>query len=149
MQAPEFYPLRILVVENHEDTRVALKDYLEMLGHTVLTASCVSEALSLFPSAGCSVLLCDIGLPDGDGWELLSKVRAPVFAVAMSGLGLNADRLRSAEVGFRHHLLKPFVPEELDAILAEASTEGKQAAGQARVPRGKKRPILHVSSIKE
>lgn len=112
--------LRILVVENHCDTRIALTEYLEMLGHTVLGASCVDEALSLFPTADCSVLLCDIGLPDGDGCELLQRLPAPVFAVAMSGLGQNADRRRSAQAGFRHHLLKPFVPEELDAILLEA-----------------------------
>ena len=149
MAAPEFHSLRILVVENHEDTRVALKDYLEMLGHTVLTASCVSEALEIIRSASCSLLLCDIGLPDGDGWGLLSKVRPPVFAVAMSGLGLNADRRRSAEAGFRHHLLKPFLPEELDAILAEASVEAARPVGKSRVSRRKERPILPVSSIKE
>ena len=44
-----------------------------------------------------------------------------VFAVAMSGFGMNADSERSRQAGFRHHLLKPFKTEELDKILEEAA----------------------------
>ncbi len=64
------------------------------------------------------MLISDIGLPDGDGWELLRQVQAqsarPLFAVAMSGFGLNADHVRSKDAGYRHHLLKPFAPAELN-----------------------------------
>lgn len=126
-------PLRVFVVENHPDTLSALTLYLEEMGHVVLSATTMTEALEKLPDAACDVLLSDIGLPDGDGWELLRSFCAgrdpcPIYAIAMSGFGLNADRARSEEAGYRHHLLKPFDPDEFDEILAEASHETVQRA---------------------
>ena len=73
------------------------------------------------------VLISDIGLPDGSGWELLPQAQArsnrPIFAIAMSGFGLSADHERSRQAGFRHHLLKPFRPDELNGMLQEAALE--------------------------
>ena len=120
-------PLRIFVVENHPDTSLYLRMYLEGYGHTVFTAGTKQEALESVPDAHCDVLIADIGLADGNGWELLSALReqgnAPAFAIAMSGFGLNADRRRSEEAGFRHHLLKPIEPEEFDRLLKIAASE--------------------------
>ncbi len=115
--------IQIFIVENHEDTLKYLRMYLETLGHTVASAASMAEALQKIPLQKIDLLLSDIGLPDGSGWELLeqlSPVPAP-FAVAMSGFGMNADRARSRAAGYRHHLIKPFMPDELDSILAEAS----------------------------
>ena len=78
----------------------------------------------------CFVLICDIGLPDGKGWDLEKVIKGngrKIFAIAMSGFGMNADTDRSKAVGFRHHLLKPFKPAELDKLLAEASAESAAA----------------------
>lgn len=123
------HPLRIFIVENHPDTLKWLRLYLEARGHTAATARTLAEALETFPTADCNVLVSDIGLPDGDGWTLMEQLDpAPAFAVAMSGFGMNADSDRSRAVGFRHHLLKPFKPAELDAILEEA---GEELAGKA------------------
>lgn len=118
-------PLRIFVVENHPDTLRFLTLFLEELGHTVLSATTMARALQALPAAGCDVLISDIGLPDGSGWELLRSVKLPhpIYAIAMSGFGMNADRLKSKDAGFRHHLLKPFVPDDLDTALAEAAEE--------------------------
>ena len=118
-------PLRIFVVENHVDTLKWVVRYLEAAGHSVASAETVSEALERLPQAPYDVLISDIGLPDGDGWELLRSVRLtrPIYAVAMSGFGLNSDRDKSKAAGFRHHLLKPFNPDELDAALDEAARE--------------------------
>jgi CheY-like chemotaxis protein len=114
--------LRIFVVENHADTLYSLRLYLEELGHTVGTARNLGEALSGLPSFDSDVVISDIGLPDGSGWDLLKKARLPgnVVAVAMSGFGMNADSARSMAAGYRHHLLKPFKTDELDKILEEA-----------------------------
>ena len=122
---PAIPPLRIFVVENHDDTRELLKMYLEDMGHTVLSAATMTDALEAVPGAECDVLISDIGLPDGDGWELLQKlpVPRPSYAIAMSGFGMSADHLRSKEAGFRRHLLKPFVPDELESALVEAAQE--------------------------
>jgi two-component system CheB/CheR fusion protein len=127
MSPPTFEtrPLRIFVVENHTDTLQCLTLYLEQMGHTVLSAQGLSEAIAALPAADCDVLISDLGLPDGSGWELLGRVHLarPIYAIAMSGFGLGADRARSEAAGYRHHILKPFDPDTLDAMLEEAARE--------------------------
>jgi two-component system CheB/CheR fusion protein len=124
-------PLEILVVENHADTMKYLRMYLESLGHTVRSARTMEEALAQLAAAPCEVLISDIGLPDGDGWELMKRARLPssVYAIAMSGFGMGPDQNRSAAVGFRHHLLKPFTPDQLDEYLVEAQQERARREG--------------------
>jgi len=122
-ELPEVKTLRIFVVENHADTLLSLKLYLEDSGHEVRTAMTIEQAVTLLPKAPCDVLICDIGLPDGNGWELMPKLPKGIFAIAMSGFGMNADSARSRAAGFRHHLLKPFKAAELDKILAQAIAE--------------------------
>ena len=122
-----FPRLRIFVVENHEDTRILLCILLEQMGHTVKTAASMNEALREIPRSNYDVLISDIGLPDGDGWELMRRLeRRPRFAIAMSGLGMSGDRARSREVGFQHHLVKPTGPEQLAEILEGAARELKR-----------------------
>ena len=120
-------PLRIFVVENHPDTLKYLRMYLEMMGHEVSSAPTVAQALAALPASDPDVLLSDIGLPDGTGWELLERLEGlldrPPFAIAMSGFGLGADQARSRAAGFRQHLLKPFPPDRLGDLLDEAASE--------------------------
>jgi two-component system CheB/CheR fusion protein len=117
-------PLRILLVENHADTLRWLTIYLEELGHRVIGARTFAEARTALKTSDCDVLISDIGLPDGSGWDLLKDSSAPrgIFAIAMSGLGMSADSVRSREAGYQHHLLKPFKMDELDALLLEAAS---------------------------
>ena len=123
-------PLRIFVVENHEDTRFLLVLLLEQLGHTVFSAPSLGEALAELPSARCDVLISDIGLPDGNGWELMTQLgdERPRYAIAMSGFGMSSDRQRSLNVGYRHHLLKPVEPNQLERLLDEAADEVRESA---------------------
>jgi len=118
-------PLRIFIVENHEDTRFLLGLLLEQLGHTVFSSATLREALETVPAARCDVLISDIGLPDGTGWELMTKLGQdqPPYAIAMSGFGMSSDRQRSLGVGYRHHLLKPVEPDQLERLLDEAADE--------------------------
>ena len=76
--------------------------YLEQLGHIVLSASSKAEALKQIPMADCHVLISDIGLPDGNGWELMQELEnlSPRYAGAISGYGMKADREMSAGAGF-------------------------------------------------
>jgi CheY-like chemotaxis protein len=117
--------LQILVVENHPDTVKWLQLFLEDLGHKVGTAKNLSEAQAALAERTWQVLISDIGLPDGAGWDLLEKGghRRPPFAIAMSGFGMNADSARSRAAGFRHHLLKPFRTKDLEELLDKASIE--------------------------
>jgi len=125
---PQSRSLRIFVVENHADTLKYFQMYLELEGHTVFAARTMEEAYNAIPETPCDVLISDVGLPDGTGWDLLTKLREehrahPGFAIAVSGYGTPEDRQRSRTAGFRHHLLKPFSPESLDTLLQEAARE--------------------------
>ena len=117
--------LRILIVENHPDTVKWLQLLLEDLGHTVSSARTISSARGVLTNHNWDVLISDIGLPDGTGWELLEKgaYEKPRFSIAMSGFGMNADCARSQAAGFRSHLLKPFKTVELEKLLDEAAAE--------------------------
>ena len=99
--------------------------YLKGAGHRVMTAATLEEALKAAPDSDCEVLISDIGLPDGDGWELLRQARFPhpIYAIAMSGYGMDTDREKSHAAGYRHHLLKPVDVGQLNKLLAEASAE--------------------------
>jgi two-component system CheB/CheR fusion protein len=118
-------PLRIFIVENHEDTRFLLGLLLEQLGHVVFSATTLAETLEKLSDAECDVLISDIGLPDGNGWELMARLGddAPRYAIAMSGFSMTSDRQRSLAAGFRHHLLKPVEPNHLERLLDEAAAE--------------------------
>jgi two-component system CheB/CheR fusion protein len=117
--------LHILVVENHEDTLQALKIYLEQSGHRVDCVRTLAQAIEALSASDCDVLLSDIGLPDGSGWDLLksANVKRPLYAVAMSGFGTAADLARSRAAGFRCQLVKPVDPDRLDNLLDEAARE--------------------------
>jgi len=121
-------PMRIFVVENHEDTRFLLCLLLEQLGHTVFSATTLASALESLPASKCDVLISDIGLPDGNGWDLMARLGddRPPYAIAMSGFGMSSDRQRSLNVGYRHHLLKPVEPYQLERLLDEAVDERRE-----------------------
>ena len=115
--------MRILIVENHQDTRHWLKLGLEDLGHDVVTAEDLQQARVELNLGGLDALLSDICLPDGSGWDLLksSPAAEQVYAIAMSGVGRNMDTARSRAAGYRHHLFKPFPLVLLEQLLQEAA----------------------------
>jgi two-component system CheB/CheR fusion protein len=117
--------MRIFIVENHEDTRYLLQLLLEQLGHTVAAATTMAEAVAAMTASRADVLISDIGLPDGNGWELMARLgeSRPRYAIAMSGFGQLSDRQRSLAAGYRHHLLKPIEPNRLETLLDEAAAE--------------------------
>jgi CheY-like chemotaxis protein len=118
-------PLRVFLVENHEDTVRYIKLYLEQLGHEVFVAGEMETALREIPKSGCDVLISDIGLPDGDGWSLLERLGSsrPGFAIAISGYGTGNDQRKSRAAGYNSHLVKPFLPDALLTLLQQAAEE--------------------------
>jgi CheY-like chemotaxis protein len=118
--------LRIFVVENHEDTRFLLTYLLRQLGHTVESAGTMSAALEGLRAGSFDVMLSDVGLPDGSGWELMANLESdnrPPYAIAMSGFGSPSDCNESLAAGYRHHLLKPMQHNQLEHLLDEAGEE--------------------------
>ena len=114
-------PLRILIVEDHRDTRRTLSRLLTHFGHEVLAADNVHRALEIIGSGDIDVLLCDIGLPDGSGYEVIARARQkqPIQAIAITGFGTDKDLRRSKEAGFDFHLVKPIDLHELQTVLEQ------------------------------
>ena len=115
--------LRVFLVENHEDTVRYMQLFLEQLNYKVCVATDMATALRKIPNSHCDVLISDIGLPDGDGWLLMEKLgdHRPNFSIAMSGYGTGNDQQKSRAVGYDRHLVKPFTPDALLALLRQAS----------------------------
>ena len=78
--------------------------------------------MEILGSGKVNVLLCDIGLPDGSGYEVISQAkRKPIKAVAITGFGTEEDLRRSKEAGFDLHLVKPVDLHELHTVLDEVA----------------------------
>ena len=111
--------MRLLLVEDHADTAHTISRLLRSAGFTVTMAYDVATAIAAAEGDPFDVLVCDIGLPDGDGYEFMRRMGAirSVPGIAMSGYGMNEDRRRSREAGFSEHLVKPIdVPQLIAAI---------------------------------
>ena len=117
--------MNILVVEDHLDTLRWLQLHLEDLGHVVFTATDLEQAEAALNTVNCDVLISDVALPDGTGWELMRRKKGPsrMLAIAMSGVGRNIDATRSYDAGFKHHLFKPFPLSYLDRLLEDAGSD--------------------------
>lgn len=112
---------RILLVEDHEDTRDSLARLLRRRGHEVHVATSVAEAAAQAAEVtGLQILISDVGLPDGDGMDVLREVMKiqKVHAIALSGFGMKEDVQRSLDSGYLHHLTKPVQFTQLEAALA-------------------------------
>ena len=117
-------PLRILLVEDHQDTRRTLSRLLTHFGHKVVTADNVEGAIDIMSLNNIDAVLCDIGLPDGSGYEVAAQARAKgrIKAIALTGFGTEQDVQRSKEAGFDFHLVKPINFQELQSALEQPST---------------------------
>ncbi len=116
-------PLRILLVDDHRDTRRTLSRLLTHFGNDVVTAENVRDAKAIIGSNHIDLLLCDIGLPDGSGYEVATQARAigKIKAVALTGFGTEDDVRRSKEAGFDFHLVKPINFQELQNVLDQVT----------------------------
>jgi signal transduction histidine kinase/CheY-like chemotaxis protein len=116
---PESRPLRILLVDDHQDTCVALERLLVRRGHLVAAAHNVRSAMEAAAHNSFDLLISDIALPDGSGTELMSYLHAMarIPGIAISGFGMNGDVQKSLEAGFVEHLVKPVKMENLEAAI--------------------------------
>ncbi|WP_206026075.1 ATP-binding protein [Roseimicrobium sp. ORNL1] len=114
--------LRILLVEDHEPTRVALAQLLKRRKHLVTTAGTVAEALAAAESKAFDLVMSDIGLPDGTGNDLMRELRSryKLRGIALTGYGMSEDIARTQAAGFMAHLTKPISVQLLDQALLAA-----------------------------
>ena len=113
----------MLVVDDNVDAAAMLKMLLETGGHDVRTAYDGPTSLEAAFAYHPNVVLLDIGLPGMDGYEVARTMREQaifkaVVLVATTGYGQEGDRQRSRDVGFDHHLVKPYDFDTLEKILA-------------------------------
>jgi CheY-like chemotaxis protein len=133
---------RILVVEDHAGTALALTTYLERHGYHVSVANSVASALAHAEKESFDVLLCDISLPDGTGWELMKTLSADgtVRGIAFTASDSAEDIERSRKVGFLKHVVKGSPAEDLVSAIEDArKSKPQKRAVPARVRRVKKR----------
>src|SRR4051812_36711091 len=120
---------RVLIVEDVADYADSMAMLLRLLGHQVAVARSGLEGLMVALATRPEVILLDIGMPDLDGFEVASRLRATgkfdgVLIVAITGYGRASDREYSAAAGIDHHLVKPASLEELERLLG-ATRAGK------------------------
>ena len=117
--------LRVMIVEDEEDTRELLVTALEQCGADVAAFATVAEALDAFELRSPDVLLSDLGVPGEDGYSLIRKVRSrpaslggDVPAAALTAYVRAEDRRQALAAGFQAHLAKPIDPSDLVATVA-------------------------------
>lgn len=111
----------VLVVEDHFDARDVLVKVLSSWGHEVASAGTAAEGIDAVKRSAFDIILCDIGLPDETGWEMMKKIRATnktICAVALTAYCSNLDRELSRASGFNFHLAKPPDTARLQAVIS-------------------------------
>jgi CheY-like chemotaxis protein len=113
---------RVLLVEDHASTAVALKKLLSNRNYQVTAAATLAEAREMTAAEQFDILISDLGLPDGNGCELMGELSrdSSIIGIALSGYGMDEDRKRTVFAGFKIHLVKPVTAEELDRALSLA-----------------------------
>ena len=113
--------LRILIVDDHEDTRMVMCRMLRGRGYVMSEAGSVLEALTKYRAQEFDLVISDLGLPDGSGHDLMMAIQRirPVKGIALSGYGMESDLARSRAAGFFKHITKPVDFQSLDAAIAE------------------------------
>lgn len=112
----------ILLVEDHVPTRMTLTAVLQARGYRVVGAGSVAEAMAAVNAAEghFSLVISDIGLPDGDGCSLMHALRELIpglRGIAVSGYGMEEDIARSSAAGFETHLTKPVSIADLNRVV--------------------------------
>jgi len=123
--------VHILVVEDDAGTREALTEMLTLSGAEVRSAESAAKAMALFEQSTPELLVCDIAMPDEDGYSLLRRIRAlgpehggDVPALALTALAGQEDRLKAFEAGFQVHVAKPVDTDRLVAVLTRLLKPG-------------------------
>jgi PAS domain S-box-containing protein len=122
---PSLQGLKILVVDDEADTRELIREVLKECGSEVITSESAAEALEALEQHKPDILISDLGMPDEDGYSLISKIRAlpderggQIPAAALTAYARAEDRMRVLRSGFQFHLPKPVDSAELVTVVA-------------------------------
>jgi DNA-binding response OmpR family regulator len=128
-------PLRILLVDDNDDTRSSLAELLGRRGHDVRVAEGVESAIRAAADSEIDLLISDIEMVDGTGLQLIQALRSahPEPAIALSGFGSTDDMELSRSAGFDIHLMKPIDMPALEEAIERVGLRRPTVAGVARV----------------
>lgn len=122
--------MRILIVEDHDDTRDALERFLSRCGYGVAVAADLRTALNLLQSQPFDALVSDIALPDGTGYALISEARRrgiDVMAIALTAYSYPRGAEEPRVTGFDFYLKKPLDCAKLRFLLQQAEHASDRA----------------------
>ena len=125
--------LNILLVEDHESTRLVISRMLSRMNHVVTDVGTLEAARDSFASGVIDLVISDLGLPDGNGLDLMREIRADsnVPAIALSGFGMPEDVQRIKDVGFTSHLIKPVKVDKLISMIGDiCDSTGRRTSPQ-------------------
>jgi CheY-like chemotaxis protein len=137
MSGAELFGLRVLVIEDDDDTREVVSRLLEAAGAQVMPAGSAREGMVIFEAQRPDLLLVDIAMPGEDGFSFMRKIRArdavaggQTPAAALTARAVLEDRLESLRAGFQAHMAKPVPPVELIEVMATLA--GRTASDRAK-----------------
>jgi CheY-like chemotaxis protein len=136
---PRLDGVRVLVVDDQEEARLMIAQSLGEWGAAVTAAASGREALALIEGATFDALVCDIAMPEMDGYEVITCLRAMggapelshlsrLPAVALTALARPEDRMQSLAAGFQMHVAKPVEPAELIMVIASLTLNQRKGA---------------------
>ncbi len=117
---PEKSP-RVLVVDDHYPCCRLLEIILHRAGCLVVIMKTVEGALFALAQEQFDILICDLLLPDGHGFEIIRAIRdrkLKIFCIAITGLGTPSIETEALKEGFDQFVRKPFKPQAIEALLA-------------------------------
>ncbi|MBW4420607.1 MAG: response regulator transcription factor [Myxacorys californica WJT36-NPBG1] len=121
---------RLLLIDDDPNLILLVKDYLEFRGYEVVTAENGREALEVLESETPDMIICDVMMPEMDGYQLVSTIRQDpktswIPVLFLSAKGQSQDRVKGLNIGADVYMVKPFEPEEL---VAQVESSLKQAS---------------------
>jgi CheY-like chemotaxis protein len=124
--APRLEGTRALVVDDEPDARELLEVVLGTYGIVTASVGSAAAAIEHLKGTTVDVLVCDIGMPEEDGYSLIRRIRTMpdeakknVPAIALTAFARNEDRTKALLAGFNAHLAKPVDPSTLVAMMAD------------------------------
>jgi signal transduction histidine kinase/CheY-like chemotaxis protein len=123
----------VLLIEDNVDACETLQHLLALEGHTVSVAHDGAAGLAAALATGFEIIVCDIGLPGLDGYEVMRQLRAAPggarpYAIALSGYGQAEDRALAHDAGFDHYLVKPIQPDALLAVIGAGDCQRRRGS---------------------
>jgi len=144
-------PRHVLVADDDPDTGESLGHFLRLAGNPTTVVRDGLQALHAAEALHPDVALLDLGMPGMSGYEVARRLRLhhwgrAMLLIAITGFGQRADRMRAEAAGFDHHVVKPFEPEELEALLATpAEAPARPTPGEPEASTGWPRSVQSSS----